>query len=247
MPKVVIGTFLEHLDELRRRLWVAVGAFLACSLGSFFYSETLLKWAVAPMGATPETLYFFSPAEMLIARMKLALLAGFLIASPVLVAQFWLFVSPAMHRHERRAVMPVIIVTSALFLAGSWFAYMKVLPAALGFFLSQSSSVVRPMLSVSEYLSFVAMTLVSFGIAFNLPVFILALAATGVVNVRMLNQFQRQVIVLIFIAAAILTPGPDIASQLLMAVPLVALFEVSVLGAAILEWFRQRGKRTVTP
>jgi sec-independent protein translocase protein TatC len=245
MKKVVVGTFLEHLDELRRRLWIAVLTFLVLAGVAFIYSDRLLGLALLPLGSEAPVLYFFTPAEVFVVKMKLALLAGFFMASPVITVQFWLFVSPAMRPTEKRAVLPWAFLTWLLFATGAAFAFLKVLPITLGFLLSLQSDVLRPLLSVSQYLSFVGMMLFSFGVAFNLPIFVLALAATGLVNSAVLNQFQRQVIILIFIAAAILTPGPDIASQLLLALPLILLYELGVAFAWILEWTRRAKKEKV--
>ncbi len=246
MEKVVIGTFLEHLDELRRRLWAAVMAFLAGAGISLFYADRLLELAVLPAKDQVQALYFFSPADAFIVKIKLALLSGLLVASPVILWQLWQFLSPAMRPGERKAVIPFIVFTSCLFFSGVLFAFYLVLPVALKVLVGMQTDLLRPALSASEYLSFVSLLLISFGVAFNLPVFVLILAWTGVVNVHMLNQFQRQAIVLIFIAAAILTPGPDIASQLMLAVPLLVLYETSVLVAMGMEALRRKKEKALT-
>ncbi len=245
MEKVVIGTFLEHLDELRRRLWAAVMAFLAGAVVSLFYADRLLELAVAPAKDQIQTLYFFTPADAFLVKIKLALLSGLFVSSPVVLWQLWQFLSPAMRPAERKTVVPFVLFTSSLFFAGAVFAFRLVLPVALKMLVGMQTELLRPMLSANEYLSFVSLLLISFGVAFNLPVFILILAWTGVVNVRMLNQFQRQAIVLIFIAAAILTPGPDIASQLMLAVPLLVLYEGSVLAAMGMDAFRNKKEKVL--
>lgn len=245
MSNVIEGTFFEHLDELRRRLWTVVGAFLVSASAALLYSDRLLEMAVAPILSESAPLYFFTPADALTVKIKLALLAGLLISSPVILGQLWLFISPAMHGHEKKAALPFIALTSALFLAGAAFSFWKVVPVTLHFLLSMQTEWMRPMLSVSEYLSFLTMMVVAFGIAFNLPIFILIPVMAGVLNTRMLNQFQRHVAVLVFIAAAILTPGPDIASQLMLAIPLLVLFELSVLGAVIIEKLVKKKKEKV--
>ncbi len=240
MSKVIEGTFFEHLDELRRRLWSVVIVFLASAGGALFYADKLLEFAVAPVRSETTALYFFTPSDAFTVKIKLALLAGLLISSPVILGQFWLFISPAMHKNEKKAVLPLVILTSLLFLAGAAFSFWKVVPVTLHFLLSMQTEWMRPMLSVSEYLSFLTMMVVAFGLAFNFPVFILIPVIAGILNAKMLNQFHRQVVVLIFIAAAILTPGPDIASQLMLAVPLIVLFELSLLGAVIIERLRKK-------
>ena len=243
MPESVSGTFLEHLDELRRRLWVAVLALSAASCVSLFYADKLLEWVMRPARTEIASLYFFTPSDAFAVKIKLALLSGFLVSSPVILGQFWLFVSPAMHAHERKAVPPFIAFTSALFLTGAAFSFFKVLPMTLHFLIGLQTEGLRPLLSVNEYLSFVSLMVIAFGIAFDLPVFVLILVWTGVLNTQVLNQFQRQMIVLIFIAAAVLTPGPDVSSQLMLAVPLLVLYEVSVLLAFFVSALRRRKRQ----
>lgn len=245
MEKVVIGTFLEHVEELRRRLWAAVLAFLAGAVASLFYADRLLELAMAPAKDQIQTLYFFTPADAFVVKIKLALLSGLFVSSPVILWQLWQFLSPAMRPNEKKAIVPFVAVTSSLFAAGAAFAFHFVLPTTLKILVGMQTDLLKPMLSASEYLSFVSLLLISFGAAFNLPVFILILVWTGIVNVRMLNQFQRQVIVLIFIAAAILTPGPDIASQLMLAVPLLALYETSVLAAMAMDALRRKKEKAL--
>ena len=240
MEKVVIGTFLEHLDEMRRRLWSAALSFLAGAGVSLFYADRLLEWAVAPAKDQITALYFFTPADAFVVKIKLALLSGLFVSSPVILWQLWQFLSPAMRPNEKKAIVPFVAFMSSLFFAGAAFAFHFVLPAALRILVGMQTELLKPMLSASEYLSFVSLLLISFGAAFNLPVFILILVWTGIVNAQMLNQFQRQAVVLIFIAAAILTPGPDIASQLMLAVPLLVLYESSVLAAVLMDLLRRR-------
>ena len=223
----------------------SASTFLASSALSVFFSDRLLEFVTAPVRLETESLYFFTPVDAFTVKIKLALLTGLLISSPVILGQFWLFVSPAMYGHEKKAVFPFVAVTSALFLAGAAFSFYKVVPVTLHFLLGMKTPWMKPILSVSEYLSFLTMMVSGFGLAFNLPVFILIPVMLGVLNTRMMNQFHRQVIVLIFILAAVLTPGPDIASQLLLAVPLVLLFELSLLAAFVAERMRKKKKAEV--
>jgi sec-independent protein translocase protein TatC len=226
-------TFVQHLDELRRRLVIALAAFAAASAMAFFASERLVRWLLAPLASESRQLYFFSPQEAFVVRMKTALVAGFIAASPVILAQAWLFVAPALKSTEKRALLPLTAVTTALFLAGVATAYWLVAPAAVRFLLGMRTPELVPMLSVNDTASFLSSLLLSFGVAFTLPVAVVALCAAGVLKPESLNRYQKQIILLIFIAAAVLTPGPDLVSQLFLALPLLALFEVSV-GAAFL-------------
>lgn len=234
-PAGPVSSFFEHLEELRRRLFIALGAVLAGAGFGYFFSDRALTYLLRPIRTEIGQAYFFSPAEALVVKLKVALLLGVLAAAPVLFWQFWQFISPALFRNEKQFFLGLVVVTSALFLAGAFFCFYGVLPVALRFLVGMQSDVLQPMISITEYLSFLAGMSVAFGIAFNLPVVILGLVKAGVLNSRMLGHYQRHAIVLIFIAAAVLTPGPDIASQLLLAAPLLVLFEGSVLLAGIFE------------
>ena len=234
------GTFFEHLEELRRRLAVSLAALLAAFVVPFVYSDRLLDFLSSPLTGVLPNVYFFSPADAFVVKVKVSLLAACVLACPVVLGQIWLFISPALYPNEKKAVLPLVVLTSVLFLCGGAFSFYKVVPMALQFLIGMQTSFMKPMVSVSEYLSFLTSMVLAFGIAFNLPVFVLALVGSGAVSAKMLVNFQRYAIVLIFIAAAVLTPGPDVASQILLALPLLALFEFSVVAAVILERLKIR-------
>lgn len=231
-------TFFEHLNELRRRLLASLAAFFAASLACYALSERLLDALLAPLLAAVPEVYFFSPQEAFLVRLKIALAGGFALASPVIFTQLWFFVSPALKQKEKRTVVPLALASSVLFLIGIFFAFAVVVPPALHILLGMGTGVVRPMISVSEYFSFLFGMLFAFGLAFIVPAVILSLATAGLVRAESLNRYQRHAVVLIFIAAAVLTPGPDLVSQFLLAGPLLFLFELSVAGA----WFIGRSK-----
>ena len=240
MAKQFYGTFFEHLDELRQRLIVCLSAFFLCLVPAWVYADRLLSWLMVPLVREIPSAYFFSPADAFVVKIKVALLAGVLLSSPVVMGQLWLFVTPALYGNEKKALLPLIILTTALFVLGAVFSFYGVIPVTLHFLIGMQNEFMRPMVSVSEYLSFLTSMVFAFGVAFNLPVFILALVASGIVSAKMLNQFQRWAVLVIIILAAALTPGPDIASQLMLAVPLLILFEASVLGAVVLEKMRRK-------
>ncbi len=228
-------TFFEHLDELRRRILISLAALCLGTGAGYLFSDNLLAALLKPIEPELNTVYFFSPAEAFIVKLKVALFAGFLLASPVILNQGWLFISPAFKKNEKVAVSVMTIATSVLFMSGVLFCYHFVIPAALTFLMGMQTDFLRPMISVTGYMDFLLGMLVAFGVAFNLPVFVSALAWAGVLNARTLSHFHRHILVLIFILAAVLTPSPDIASQILLAVPLIALFELSVLGVIMVE------------
>ncbi len=228
-------TFFEHLDELRKRLlWSLAAVFVFTAMGCFLADKALrvLAW---PIYKELGPIYFFSPTEAFIIKMKVAFLIGILLSSPVVISQIWQFISPALYEKEKKIFIPLVLITSFLFLFGVFFAYFFVVPFALKFLLGLQTEFLKPMISMENYISFLTSLLISFGIAFNMPVFVTAAVSLGLVSTKFLNKYQRHIIVLIFIAAAVLTPGPDIFSQLMLAIPLLLLFELSILCAKVVE------------
>jgi sec-independent protein translocase protein TatC len=165
--------------------------------------------------------------------MKIAFFGSLFLTSPYILFQIWRFISPGLYGKEKRYVVPFVISSSFLFISGILFGYFVALPPAFEFFVSFSTDTLKPMISFREYLSLALKFLLAFGISFEMPVFIYFLAKIGVVNADMLRRQRRYAILMIFIAAAILTPSPDVISQLLMAGPLMVLYEISIFLAKI--------------
>jgi sec-independent protein translocase protein TatC len=223
-------TFIEHLEDLRKRLIVsliAVGiGFIVC----YIFSIQIFQFLMMPLQkALPSgsTMIFTTPAEAFFTYMKVGLLAGVFVASPIVLYQLWLFVAPALYSHEKRYVIPFVFFSTLLFVGGAAFGYFVVFPAFAKFFMHFATDFIQPAPRLKESFSFCAMLLLTFGLTFELPIFILFLAKLGVIDARMLARNRKYVIVAIFIVAAVLTP-PDIMSQLMMAIPLVGLYEVSI-------------------
>ncbi len=233
-------TFGGHLEEFRKRLLVSLAAIGAAAAFCFFYVDEILSVLIAPIRPQIGQIYFFSPTDAFVIKMKAVLLAAIVIASPMVVCQLWLFLSPGMYAKEKKAVFFIVFLASFLFAAGALFSFFSVLPPALDFLIGQQTEYLKPLVSMNEYLSFLTGMMVAFGFAFNLPVFVTALVAAGAVRVKTLNLYQRHIVVFIFIAAALLTPGPDIASQLMLAAPLLILFEFSVFAGWIVESLRKK-------
>lgn len=222
-----------HLEELRTRLirsLIAVGiAFAFC----YQFVETLMAWLVAPLkqleAATKVQVIGTGLAEAFFTKLKVSFIAGIFLASPAIFYQLWKFVAPGLYEHERRYVKPFVFFGTLFFVCGAYFCYRLVFPTAFGFFLEEYGSVsIEPFLRISEYLSFASRMLLAFGVVFELPVFTFFLARTGIVDHKMMIGMWRYAIVGIFLVAAVLTPGPDVASQLLMATPLLVLYVVSI-------------------
>ena len=243
--------FTMHLEELRRRLLVSfitvTTAFLAC----FNYSETLYLWLIKPMKedlvlslqrpylnfVPRETVYnlvFLAPAEALWMHMKVSLIAGLVIAMPVVFWQIWRFISPGLHKKEKRLAVPFVFITSMLFLVGTGFCFVIVLPFAMNFLLNFRTASLTPMISVERYVDFCLKFILAFGVIFELPVVMVLLSRMGVVTPRWLAKNRKYAVLVAFIVAAVLTPTPDAFNQTLMAVPIIILYEGGIWASMLL-------------
>lgn len=218
-------TLVEHLDELRRRILISLGAVFICACLAFWKIQDILSYLMIP---PVDHLVFFSPTEAFMEYFKLAFFVGFLIASPVVFYQLWVFVSVGLTERERKAFLLAMPFSATLFLGGAAFAFFLVIPWALKFLINFAGANVMPVISISKYLSFVVMMLITFGVIFELPVAVMLLSKLGIVTPSFLSRNRKYAILVIFIAAALLTPTPDAFTQILMAVPLIALYELSI-------------------
>jgi sec-independent protein translocase protein TatC len=228
-------TFIEHLEELRKRLIIALIAVGIGFVISYIFSKEIFQLLMIPLIKVlpPEaSMIFTSLPEAFFTYLKVALLAGIFVASPVVLYQIWLFVAPALYSHEKRYAIPFVIFSTLLFVGGASFGYFIVFPFGFKFFISFATDFIQPAPKLKEYLSFCSMLLLTFGLVFELPLFIFFLSKLGVVNAQMLSRNRRYVILGMFAIAAILTP-PDVVTQLMMAGPLLILYEVSIWIAKI--------------
>jgi len=228
----------SHLEELRKRLVISLIAagigFCAC----YGISEQIFLLLSAPLiKALPEgsSFIFTGVTEAFFTYMKLAFFAGIFVASPVIIYQIWAFVAPGLYEKERRSILPFVFLAVVFFVGGTAFAYFIVFPSAFKFFLTYNTQYVKIMPSIGEYLSFSCIFLLGFGVVFELPVFIICLARLGIITHKQLQKSRKIVIIGIFIAAAILTPTPDAVNQLLMAVPMLILYELSIIAVRFFE------------
>jgi sec-independent protein translocase protein TatC len=216
-------SFLDHLDELRKRL---IRSAVACIVGAtiaWYFVDRVIDALAAFVGKV----YFMAPAEAFTTRLKLSVIMGIMLAIPVISYQLWQFVSPGLYPREKKMVVPVVLASTLFFAAGASFCYFLVLPAALKFLMGYGTENLNPLISVGNLLSFCAYFVLSFGIVFELPVAMYFLGRIGVITHRTLRKFRRYAIVLAFIIGAILTP-PDVFSQLMLSIPLLALYELSI-------------------
>lgn len=217
---------IGHLAELRTRLIRSVVALGICSTASFYFADQILLWLRKPL-STP--LVFLSPAEAFWATIKVALFAGLLLALPVILYELWKFVSPGLLTRERFALLPFLFLGIFGFAVGLLFSYFIALPFAINFLIDYGQkSGLTPMLSVSMYVDFNLKVLFGFGLIFELPLTMLLLTKLGLLTPAYLSRNRRYAIFLAFLAAAILTPTPDVFNLMIMALPLILLYEVGI-------------------
>lgn len=195
------------------------------TVAAFPFVDHILAWLAEPVGH----FIFTAPSEAFFLHLKVAFFVGSLCALPVWMFQAWGFTGRALKLREKTVIRTIFPAAFVLFLLGAALALFVVIPAAVHFLLNYSSSVLRPLISLSEYLSFIFWMVLGFGLFFQLPLVVIGLCHMGVIHPDTLAQYRRHVIVAIFIVAAVLTPGPDVFSQTVLAVPSYLLFEVSLL------------------
>lgn len=226
-----------HLAELRRRLIISVIA-VGAGFGAAYYFSDSLYWLLARplVEALPpgqDFMVFTGVVEPFFIYLKVALLCGIILASPVVLYEVWAFVAPGLYREERRWFLFSVLFSVVLFAGGVAFAFEVVFPFGFKYLLGYSAPGLKPFLSMGEYFSMATRLLLAFGLIFQLPLAMLVLARLGVVSARQMASWWRYAIVAIVIASAVLTPTPDVFNQLLMAGPLIVLYGVGVAAAAI--------------
>jgi sec-independent protein translocase protein TatC len=225
-------TLIEHLDELRSRI-IKVGiAFFGVAIVAWFFRERIFDWLLAPAGdALQGKLNVTGVTEQLFTDMKLALYVGFLLTIPVLLYQVWAFVAPAVGDMGRAFTYTIISMASALFIAGVAFGYFIVLPIGTQFLLGWDTERFDPIITAQSYLPFVTRFLLAFGIVFEFPAATYVAAKLELVDAPLLKRYRKHAIILNTVLAAALTPGQDPYSMILMAVPMIVMYEISILIA----------------
>lgn len=231
---------ISHFSELRKRLLVSAAAWVCASVAAYPASGWILDRLIEPLGSVSGAVYFTAPADAFMVRLHIALIAGLLAASPVILAQVWRFVAPGLYHKEKRVVFPLIMAMSFLFVTGALFAFLVVLPPTLRFLLGFETPHLLPLISVNEYASFAGGFILAFGTAFNLPVALALLSWAGLVRLSQLTAGRKFAVVGLFFLAAVLTPSPDMASQLMLGVPLCLLYEAGILSVRIIEGAKKR-------
>jgi sec-independent protein translocase protein TatC len=234
--KLVEGTLLSHLIELRNRLLRSFIATGIVSIPCLYFANDLFAWITLPLRQRlPEgtSMIATSVVAPFMTPFKLGLLAAVFFAMPYLLYQLWAFVAPGLYRHERRFALPLLVSSVLLFYSGAAFAYLVVFPVMFQFFVSTTPAGVAMMTDMAQYLDFVVLLFFAFGLAFEIPIATVLLAKTGLVSVETLGSKRGMVLLGIFIVAAFLTP-PDPVSQTMMAIPMYLLYEGGILLARLL-------------
>lgn len=226
-------SLLDHLNELRRRIGVAMLAVFVGFLACWYFAKPIFNWLSIPLTQflpEGEKLAFTGLIDPFMLYIKVALLAGIFLASPVVLWQVWLFISPGLYSRERRIAIPFLLATTFFFVAGGYFGYKVAFPMVCRFLLDVGSEF-RQVITVREYFSMASKVILGMGLVFEMPVLILFLARLGVVTHTFLLKQFRFAVLGIFVTAAIITPTPDIATQSVFAVPMIALYMLGVLVA----------------
>ena len=244
-------SLMEHLTELRNRIGIVfiifIVIFLACFIRPFGsgtpnFADLTYFWLQAPLAAREEVsrMIFTGLHEGFFTQVKVAFFVSICVSFPIILLQIWRFVAPGLYKNEQRAIFPFLLATPVLFAMGALMVYYLVIPLAWDFFLSfemqggQGALAIEVEPRISEYLSLVMRLMFAFGVSFELPVLLLLLVKAGLMTADGLASKRKYAILLAFIAAAILTP-PDVISQVLLAVPVILLYELSILGARLIQ------------
>ena len=229
-------TLVDHLAELRNRLIYSFVAIMVSSLATFVFSDVFFDLVRGPVVEFLPTggLIFTSPMDKFVAHVKLSMVAGVICSCPVWLYNIWMFIAPALYSHERKYAALFVGSGVALFIAGVCFSYFLVLPSAFQFLFSFGGDVDRPMITISDYMSFFTTMTLVFGVAFELPLVLIALGALGLLSAQILREKRRYAIVALAVVSAVVTP-PDILSMVMLLVPLMVLYEISILFIAAIE------------
>lgn len=248
----------EHLSELRRRILIPLATLFAGFILAFTYSEEIFEVLSLPLkselklsftnpyihkikkASTP--LVFLAPAEAFWMHMKISFVTALVISLPVIFSQFWRFISPGLLSKEKKYFLPFILSATALFFVGVSFCFFIVLPFAMTFLLGYKTGNIIPMISVGNYVDFCLKFILAFGVVFELPLIIVFLTKFGIVSPKMLVKQRKYAVLSSFIISAILTPTPDAFNQILMAVPIMLLYEIGIILSRVVYRKRKNAK-----
>jgi sec-independent protein translocase protein TatC len=241
-------SFFEHLEELRQRLLRSILGLLIATGICFYFSDDIYGWLAKPLTDTlrslnlPDKLVYTNPIDPFNLYIKLSLVAGIFLASPYILYQLWLFISPGLYRHEKRYVWPFVSLTSALFISGGLFAYKLAFPPALRF-LVQFGHRFQPFITIDQYLKLVTTIILGVGLVFEMPVIILLLSLFGIVTPKFLLKNIRYAVLVTAVLAAAIAPTPDLATVFILWIPMVGLYFFSIGLSWIVYLKKKRARR----
>lgn len=228
-------SLLSHLEELRRRILTSIVAVFVAFLSCWYFAPAIFRWLEQPIKQVlppGEKLAFTELQGPFMLYIKVALLAGIFVASPVLLLQVWLFIRPGLYKKERRLAVPFIVFTTFFFVAGGYFGYLVAFPMVVKFLLSVGEDF-KQVVTIQTYFAMMSKILLGLGIVFEMPMLIFFLARFGIVTARQLLHWFRWAVLAIFFIAALITPTPDIATQSVFAIPMILLYLLGVVVAAV--------------
>ncbi len=250
----------DHLGELRNRIVYSLIAVIVTFGASFYFSEDIYRLLTMPIhntvsfsihipfitfhpGQNPDLkLIFIAPAEAVWMHIKVSFISAFILSSPIIFYEIWRFIAPGLLERERKYALPFVFTTTFLFLLGSLFCFIIILPFAMNFLLTYKTENLQPMISVGNYIDFCLKFILSFGAIFELPVMMVFLTKMGVVTPEFLAKNRKYSVLIAFILAAVLTPTPDAFNQTLMAIPIIILYEAGILASRILNKKKPAGE-----
>lgn len=216
-------SLIDHLGELRGRIIVALVGMIIGTVVSYYYVDDIIQILIAPAGK----LYYTKPTEAFFTYMKISIISGLIVSSPVWFYQIWAFIIPALSKGEKKVTFLIVPSAISLFIIGVLFSYYLVLPTAIEFFIGFGTDGLQPLFSIGQYIDFVVGFIIPFGITFELPLIIVALGALGILSSQRVRSFRKMFILLAFIVGGAISPTPDMLSQTMIAGPMVLLYEIS--------------------
>jgi Twin arginine targeting (Tat) protein translocase TatC len=229
-------SFWDHLEELRWRLiWSLVGIVVGTAICAIYADQIMNKFLLAPALHThpPLKIQNLKPYGQMMLYMEMIFIAGVVVSIPNTIFQFWKFVEPALYPHERKYIGAIVLFSSLFFLLGGAFAYFVAIPSALNFFAGFGSSSIENIIDVQEYFKFITGIMLACAIVFEMPMLSYFLAKIGILSPKFLSKYRRHAIIVILIIAAVITPSPDMATQLIVAIPIYLLYEISIIVARV--------------
>lgn len=232
--------FLHHLEELRWRLFKSLIAIVVMAMVAFYFAGELIAFVKMPFGDTP--LYNIQVTGTFYAYLKVALFAGVIAALPIIFYQLWSFISPGLYKREKAVILPMVAISTILFLIGAGFCFMVVLPIAFKFLMGFAAEIVQNTITIGSYIDFVGLLMLAFGFGFQMPIIAYFLGKLGLITPSFLSKGRRYAAPALLIIGALLTP-PDVFTQVLLAAPMYLLYEISIIVVRV----TQRKKPAAEP